>query len=60
MSQEEEGMQLRRRRKRPRCKRTIPMDESEEEEGNVDQNLRRKVSRKKINSIASESDEDIV
>ena len=35
------------------------MDESEEE-GNVDQNLRRKVSRKKINSIASESDEDIV
>jgi ankyrin repeat protein len=58
--EEEEGMQLRRRRKRPRCKRKIPMDESEEEEGNVDQNLRRKVSRKKINSIASESDEDIV
>ena len=57
VSQEEEGMQLRRRRKRRHSRREIPIDDSEEEDENVDHSLRPKVSKKKINSI--ESDEDI-
>ena len=50
-------MQLRRRRKRRRSKREIPVDDSGEEDENVNRSLRRKVSGKKISSI--ESDEDI-
>ena len=57
VSQEEEGMQLRRKRKRRHSRREIPIDDSEEEDENVDHSLRPKVSKKKINSI--ESDEDI-
>ena len=50
-------MQLRKGRKRRRSRREIPVDDSEEEDENVDHSLRRKISGKKISSI--ESDEDI-
>ena len=47
---------------RPHSKRKIPVDDSEEEDdqqGNIDQSTRLKVSRKILKSFESESDEDI-